>query len=148
MAILIGIWLAAGGGVAALTGLSGMRHTRRLLRYGVSTWAMVVPQPRSAEDDAGCQSGKTLIQYALADGQVLERYSPRPARKSAALSPGQRVLVWYDRDDPLDLLVCGRDGALADIAFLLGGIAFILLGAAVAAFGQLRPIPFLALYQA
>jgi hypothetical protein len=26
MEILIGIWLAAGGAIAALTGLSGMRH--------------------------------------------------------------------------------------------------------------------------
>jgi hypothetical protein len=28
-----------------------MRHSRRLRRYGASTWAMIVPRKRSAEDD-------------------------------------------------------------------------------------------------
>ena len=136
MKILIGIWLAAGGAIAAMTGLCGLRHSSRLRRYGAPAWAMIVPRKRSEEedDDTGWGSRNTVIQYALADGQVLERYSPQPARKSA-LSPGQRVLVWYDPDDPQDLLVSGRDDAIADIAFLLAGIAFVLLGTALAAFG-------------
>lgn len=136
MAIVIGIWLAAGGSIAALTGLSGIRRARHLRRYGVRTWAMVVLRPRSDEDQAGWQSGRTLIQYSLADGQVLERYAPRPARKSAALSPGQTVLVWYEQDDPQNLLVGRQDGPAADIAFLLAGIAFVLVGAGLAAFGH------------
>jgi hypothetical protein len=97
---------------------------------------MVVPRPRSEEEDGGWESGKTLIQYALTDGQVVERYWPEPDRKSAALSPGQRVLVWYDPDDPRELLVHGRDGAAGDSAFLLAGVAFILLGTGIAAFSH------------
>jgi len=54
----------------------------------------------------------------------------------AALSPGQSVLVWYDPEDPQDLLIGRRNTAVADIAFLLAGIAFVLLGTALAAFVQ------------
>jgi hypothetical protein len=97
MVILIGIWLAVGGGVAGLAGLSGIRHFRRLRRYGVRTWAMVVPRPRSEDDGASGQSGRTLIQYSLANGQVLEQYAPRPVRKSAALRQGQMVVIWSAR---------------------------------------------------
>jgi hypothetical protein len=139
MLIVIGIWLAAGGAIAALTGWSGMRHSRRLRRYGASTWAMIVPRKRTEQDDdedPSWGSGNTLIQYALGDGQVLEQYSPGPARRSAELNPGQSVLVWYDPDDPQDLLIGGRNVAVADIAFLLAGIAFVLLGTAMAAFGR------------
>jgi hypothetical protein len=56
MPILIGIWLAAGGGVAALAGLTGIRRTRRLRRYGVPAWAVVVPRARSEEDHSGGQT--------------------------------------------------------------------------------------------
>jgi hypothetical protein len=136
MPILIGIWLAAGGGVAALAGLTGIRRARRLRRSGVSTWAVVVPRPRSEEDHARGRSGKTMIQYALADGQVMERYSPQRAGKSAALSAGERVLVWYDPDEPTEVLVYGRDGSVADLGFVLAGMAFVLLGTAIAAFGH------------
>ena len=136
MAIVIGVWLAAGGGVAALAGLTGIRRARRLRRYGVPTWAVVVPRPRSEEDRAGGPHGKTLIQYALGNGQVMERYSPQPARRSASLSPGQKVLVWYDPDDPQEVLVRGRVGRRADAGYTLAGAVFILLGTAIAAFGH------------
>jgi Protein of unknown function (DUF3592) len=137
MPILIGIWLAAGGGVAALAGLTGIRRARRLRRCGVSAWAVVVPRARSEEDHAGGQAGQTMIQYALADGQVVELYSPpRRAGRSAALSPGQRVLVWYDAAEPTEVLVYGRHGSVADLGFVSAGMAFIVLGSAIAAFGR------------
>jgi hypothetical protein len=63
-----------------------------------------------------------MIQYALTDGQVVERLSPVPASKAAALRPGQRVLVWYDPADPHDVLVDGREGRLADRPFVADGI--------------------------
>lgn len=133
MLILMGIWLAAGGAVACLAGYSGIRSARRLRRLGVSTWALVVPRPRSSECDVGGQSGGTLIQYSLAGGQMLERYAPRRIGKSSWLSPGERVLVWYDPDDPQNVLLSGRASGVADIAFVLAGMAFILIGVVIAA---------------
>jgi hypothetical protein len=132
MLIIMGIWLAAGGAVACLAGYAGIRSARRLRRWGVSTWAMVVPRPRSSEGDVGRQSSGTLIQYSLAGGQVLERYAPRRMGKSGWLSPGERVLVWYDPDDPQNVLLSGRANGVADVAFLLAGMAFILLGVVIA----------------
>ena len=75
-----------------------------------------------------------MIQYALADGQVIERISPQPARKAAALRPGQQVLVWYDPADPQDVLVYGREGRIANRLFLAAGLLFILIGAGFALF--------------
>ncbi len=77
---------------------------------------------------------RTMIQYALADGQVIERISPQPARKAAALRPGQQVLVWYDPADPQDVLVYGREGRIANRLFLAAGLLFILIGAGFALF--------------
>jgi hypothetical protein len=133
MLILMGIWLAAGGAVACLAGYAGIRSARRLRRWGVSTWALVVPRPRSSEGDAGGRSGGTLIQYSLAGGQVLERYAPRRIGRSSWLSPGERVLVWYDPGDPQNVLLSGRASGVADIAFVLAGMAFVLIGVVIAA---------------
>ena len=129
MAIAIGIWFALAGGVAVLAGLAGRGRARRLRRSGLSAWATAVPAPPSA----GQPARRTMIQYALPDGQVMERLAPQPARRAAALQPGQRVLVWYDAADPDDVLVYGRDGRRADRAFTAAGLLLILAGAAIAA---------------
>jgi hypothetical protein len=129
MAIVIGVWFGLAGGVAVLAGLSAMGRARRLRRSGLSAWATAVPAPPSASQPAR----RTMLQYALADGQVMERLSPQPARRAASLQPGQRVLVWYDAADPDDVLVYGRDGRLADRAFVAAGLLVILAGAAIAA---------------
>jgi hypothetical protein len=77
-----------------------------------------------------------MIQYTLADGRVAERVSPRSARKAAMLRPGEKVLIWYDPDDPQDVLVYGREGRAADLAFVIAGALFIALGAGIAAIGH------------
>jgi hypothetical protein len=149
MAVVAGIWFALVGGIAALAGLSGMRASRRLRRDGVSAWAVAVPPAAPAGDAAqpgkAAQAGqaggepdwpphRTMIQYALADGQVIERISPQPARKAAALRPGQQVLVWYDPADPQDVLVYGREGRIANRLFVAAGVLFILIGGGLALF--------------
>jgi hypothetical protein len=63
----------------------------------------------------------------------MERISPVSARNAAMLRPGQKVLVWYDPDDPQDVLVYGREGRVADPAFVIAGALFIVLGAGIAA---------------
>jgi Protein of unknown function (DUF3592) len=126
MSIVIGAWFALAGGLAALAGLAGMRRVRHLRRHGRSAWATAVPA-------AGEPARRTMIQYALADGRVMEQLSPQPARRSASLRPGQSVLVWYDPADPQDVLVYGREGRLSDRAFTVAGLLLILAGAAVAA---------------
>jgi hypothetical protein len=77
-----------------------------------------------------------VIQYTLADGRVVERLSPGSARKAAMLRPGQKVLVWYDPEDPEDVLVYGREGRAADLAFVVAGVLFIMLGVGIVALGH------------
>ena len=70
-----------------------------------------MPRPVSGEQRPGGSPGRTLIQYTLADGRVVERVSPGTARKAASSRrPGPRVLIWYDPEDPQDVLVDGREG--------------------------------------
>jgi len=102
MNVVIGIWFAVAGGVALLTGLTARDRVRRLRR--------------------------TLIQYPLADGRVIERLCPRPLRRSAAPAVGQKVPVWYDPADPTDVLVNGWDGRHSDRMLLAAGLFFLLLG--------------------
>jgi Protein of unknown function (DUF3592) len=74
-----------------------------------------------------------LIQYTLADGRVMERITPQPARRQT-LRAGQEVLVWYNPDDPDEVLIHGRETRLADRAFLVAGVLFIAVGVGMAAF--------------
>jgi len=136
MLIVIGVWFALAGGVAALAGLTGMRRARRLRRGGSPVWAVALPGPVSVGEEPGGSPGRTVIQYTLADGRVVERPSPGSARKAAMLRPGQKVLVWYDPDDPQDVLVYGREGRAADLVFVITGALFIALGAGIAAIGH------------
>jgi hypothetical protein len=112
-----------------------MRRARRLRRCGSPVWALAVPGPASVDQRPGGPPGRTLLQYTLADGRVVERISPRPTRKTASLRPGQQVLVWYDPEDPQDVLVCGREGMGADLVFVTVGAILILAGAGIAALG-------------
>jgi len=132
MLIVIGVWFALAGGLAALAGLTAMRRARRLRRGGSPVWAVALPGPVPAAEGAGGSPGRTVIQYTLADGRVVERLSPGSARKAAMLRPGQKVLVWYDPDDPQDVLVYGREGRAADLAFVIAGALFIVLGTGLA----------------
>jgi hypothetical protein len=146
MPVLIAVWFALVGGLAALAGLAGMRRVRRLRRHGLTTWAVAVPAPavRGSRPDAllspgppsAVRSRQVLIQYPLADGRVIERMAPSSARKSVSLQPGQKVLVWYDPNDPDDILVYGRWGRAADRAFVTAGVLLVLIGVAVATFGH------------
>jgi len=138
MNVMIGIWFAVAGGVAVLTGLTARDRVRRLRRTGEPTWAMVVPAPVPAGDPcepAGRSPHRILIQYPLADGRVIERLCPRPLRRSAAPTAGQKVPIWYDPADPTDVVVNGWDGRFSDRLLLAAGLFFFLLGLA-ALFGH------------
>jgi Protein of unknown function (DUF3592) len=136
MLIAIGVWFALAGGLAALAGLTAIRRVRRLRRGRSPVWAVALPRPVSVDEGAGGSSGKTVIQYTLADGRVVERLSPGPARKAAMLRPGEQVLVWYDPEDPQDVLVYGREGKAADLAFVIAGAVFIVLAVGIVALGH------------
>ena len=75
-----------------------------------------------------------LIQYTLADGRVFERTTLASAGRKAPLTPGQRVLVWYDPEDPDDVLVYGRWGRAIDRTFVAAGTVFVLIGGWIAFF--------------
>jgi hypothetical protein len=134
MLIIFGVWLAVPGGIALLAGLSSMRRVRRLRRGGMTTWALPVPVPAGSEPAAAPQP--MVLQYTLADGRVLERSAPTPARKSAPLWPGEKVLLWYDPADPEDVLVQGHWGRASNRALVIAGAALVLIGTGIAAFGH------------
>ena len=132
MLILFGAWVAVAGGVAALAGLAGLRRVRRLRRDGATAWAVLVPAP---EGDTEAPR-PMLLQYALADGRLVERPAPAAGRKPVPAGPGRTVLIWYDPADPDDVLVYGRWGRAADRAFLATGVLLILIGTAIAVAGR------------
>jgi hypothetical protein len=134
MPVLVGIWFALAGGVAALAGLYGIRRARRLRSDGVRTWGMAIRPPASPDKEPDGSRGQFLVQYTLADGRVMERITPLPARKQPVLRAGQQVLVWYNPEDPDEVLIYGRETRLADRVFLAAGVLFILIGAGLAAF--------------
>jgi hypothetical protein len=128
--VVFGVWLAVAGAIAVVAGLAGARRRRRLQDSGLTAWAMVLPTP----SDAGEQepwAAQVNVQFALEDGRVIERAHGRPVRRSAALKPGERVLVWYDPEDPADVLIYGRDGRWSDRTFLAAGALFVVIGVAL-----------------
>jgi hypothetical protein len=127
MPAVIGLCFAFPGFVAALAGLTARSRVRRLRRTGCTAWAMVVPGPREAGSPR-----RNLIQYPTEDGRVVERLCPQPVRKAAAPPAGQKVLVWYDRADPTDVLVSGWDGRYGNLAFLAVGVFFLAFGISMA----------------
>jgi uncharacterized protein DUF3592 len=122
MTTVLGIWFALAGVISAIVGLAGKRRIRRLRREGVQAWAVVVPShPADGEREVA-------LQYTLSDGRVLEKYS---AERTAALLPGERVLIWYDPADPQDVLVRGREGRTSDLVFVIAGAALLAAGAVI-----------------
>jgi hypothetical protein len=107
MTIVMGIWFGLAGVVSALAGITGLRRVRRLRRDGVQARA---------------------LRYTLPDGRVLEKLM---TAKTAAVLSGERVLIWYDPADPLDVLVHGRSGRASNVAFVVAGAAFAIAGAVI-----------------
>jgi hypothetical protein len=132
--VVVGVWFAIAGAVAALAGLYGIRRAWSLRRDGVRTWGMAVRPPSAPDREPDASDGHLLIQYTLVDGRVMERLTPRPAHKQAAPQVGQPVAVWYNPDDPGEILVYGRETRLADLSLLITGVLFMLIGAGLAAF--------------
>ncbi|MGD0559198.1 MAG: DUF3592 domain-containing protein [Streptosporangiaceae bacterium] len=119
-ATFIGVWFGLAGGLAVLVAVTSRVRTRRLCRSGVQVWGTAVSGVSDVSD-----GGRVLVRYALPDGALLERPTTDPLRKSRALLPGQRVLVWYDPADPWESIVFGRDGKLSDGVLLTVGLAMI-----------------------
>jgi uncharacterized protein DUF3592 len=136
MQILVGLLLALPGGLAVLAGLSGMHRVRRLRREGVAAWAVTVTLPGPSDDRSDGSARQQVLQYTLADGRVLEHVARAPARRPGSPGGSRKVLVWYDPEDPSDVLVYGRWGRFADRAFVAAGALFILIGAGLALFGR------------
>jgi len=125
--VVFGAWLALAGAITIVAGLGGARRRHRLRSRGLTAWAMVLPTPTDP-DDRVSGSAPVSVQFALDDGRVIERRHARPARRSAALSPGERVLIWYDPADPGDVLVYGSDGRWSDWLFLTAGALLVIVG--------------------
>jgi Protein of unknown function (DUF3592) len=128
MLTVIGILVAVPGGLAVLAGATAMHRVRRLRRVGVTTWALALAPATSGDWQATGTPRELLIQYTLADGRVFERTTLAAAGRKASLTPGQKVLVWYDPEDPDDVLCYGRWGRFADRALVAAGTLAILIG--------------------
>jgi hypothetical protein len=126
MLVVQGLVLALGGALAALAGLTGLARVRRLRRGGQAAWATIVPALRGEDEPE-----RISLQFALADGRVIER--PGGRRPARTLAPGQKVLVWYDPADPDDVVTYGRAGRRGDLAFLAAGLVLIAAGLTMAA---------------
>jgi hypothetical protein len=132
MLTMIGVLLAVPGALAVLAGATAMHRVRRLRSNGVTAWALTVAPPPRDWQSAGAPR-QMLIRYALADGRMFERTTLADTRR-ASLKPGQKVLVWYDPEDPDDVLVYGRWGRGTDRAFVAAGALCVLIGGWIALF--------------
>jgi hypothetical protein len=122
--VVEGVIVVLGGALAALAGATGLARIRRLRRHGLTAWATIVPALHGDDEPE-----RILVQFALADGRVIERPSGRP---SGRLSLGQKVLIWYDPADPDDVVTYGRTGWRLDWAFLTAGLLLIAIGLVIA----------------
>ena len=80
MLILQGVLLALVGALAGLAGLTGLARNRRLRRDGLTAWATIVPALRGDDEPE-----RIAVQFALADGRVIER--PRGRRPGVGAGP-------------------------------------------------------------
>jgi Protein of unknown function (DUF3592) len=119
MATVLGIWIGLAGALPVLVGVTGMRRVRRLRQRGVKTWAVATPRP---------DGGGMMLRYTLPDGRELVKFT---AARTGSLRPGQGVLIWYDPDDPADVLVYRREGRASNLVFLLVGLVFVAIGAVI-----------------
>jgi hypothetical protein len=131
MLVITGVRLSVLGVLAAIAGLADSRRVQRLRGTDVMDWATVV-RSASGPGDRPDQPSPATIQFALADGRVVEQILPRSGRAAAPKS-GQKILVWYDPADPADVLVYGRFGTHIDRIFIVGGCILLVAGAAIAA---------------
>lgn len=122
MPVVIGAWFALVGALAALAGLTARQRARQLRKDGVPVWAMAVP---------GRDPGPVHLRYSLPDGRVLESRCPAAFRKPS-LYPGEKILAWYDPQDPREVIVYGRDGQVSDRVFMVAGALLMLAGAGIA----------------
>jgi hypothetical protein len=128
--------MALTGVPALLVGLFARRRTRQLRRDGVRVWAIAMHRPR----DAGGQL--VTLQYKLPDGRVVEESAPaRAKRREPPLLPGNKVLIWYDPADPAEILVYGREGRAADLAFVVVGAILALAGTFIAIVAPWAAVP-------
>ena len=134
MLVIVGVWVALAGAVAVLAGVTAARRRRQLRGAGETAWAMVVlAADHSGEPGGG--SPEVSVQFALADGRIVERRCGQPGRGRHPLNPGQKVLIWYDPADPGDVLVYRRGGRLADLPFVAAGFVFVAVGVGLAVYG-------------
>ena len=90
MLIVLGVWVAIAGGVAALAGLSGIRRVRRLRRDGVAAWALPVTEPVPEDQLSSGPPQRMLLQYSLEDGRVIERSARARVRGQRRCAPANR----------------------------------------------------------
>ncbi|MEO3977152.1 DUF3592 domain-containing protein [Streptomyces sp. CAU 1734] len=118
MQIVFAAFTLAGGLIAALAGVYGLRQTRRIARSGHFAIALVKPVPPGAE--------RVLLAFETADGRLMEIPSPVP------LAEGRSIRLAYDPGDPRDVVVDGHRRTGVDGGFVVAGAMLTAIGIALA----------------
>jgi hypothetical protein len=122
-----GVFLALGGFVAYLVGVSALAETRRLCRVGVRAWALVKRRPPVPGAATGAPG--PLLQFSTETDAVMEVFAPVPSSRSHPLLDGALVQILYDPADPRTVLVLGRERRAVDRVF--AGLGVLLMLAAL-----------------
>jgi len=130
MYVAVGVWIAFAGALALLVGLSARYRVRHLRSSGIKVWAMVVHHPVIHSPEDPDRGPMVALQYTLEDGRVLER--PLMSSRARSMVPGEKILVWYNPDDPGEILVFGRDARVSDVTFISVGLVVLAAGIVLA----------------
>ncbi len=121
------------GTVAALAGIAGLREVRRVRRFGARAQALVKRAPGDFSGEPW--PPRPRLQFATADGRVVEVVSPVPPSRRQPLRDGSTVLVSYDPADPRTVVVHRRERVGLEYGFIAAGSALVLVCGVLLAFG-------------
>ncbi|GAA1972932.1 hypothetical protein GCM10009738_57840 [Kitasatospora viridis] len=120
----VALFLALGGLVAYLAGVTGLNEIRRLRRVGVPALALVRYRVLGPDDHP--PSARPLLQFSTPAEQVVEVFSPVLSSRALPLVHGGQVWLRYDPADPREVLLEGRERRSVERAFVIAGALAVL----------------------
>ncbi|GAA1959742.1 DUF3592 domain-containing protein [Catenulispora subtropica] len=125
---VLGAVILLGGVVSLLAGVMERRRRRRLLAGEHTAWASIAAAPTHPEYEPSAY--RPLLRFDTDEGRPVEVFSPVAPTARRPLVEGRKILVHYDPDDPVQIVVHGEHGRGAFVFIALGLAA--IAGAVVA----------------